>query len=135
MTSEKEFIELLKKHTDYNLDYWDPDKFNWKEYGWVLCEYCSEHFNIWWDPDKFDWKESSWALCQYCSEYFDKWWDPDKYNWKLYGDNLYKHCSDYVDMWMYSFIKYNPNDHISIILQKLSPEILQNIQVQLLLEE
>ena len=90
------FIKLLRSKTKYQLDYWDPDKFNWGS-SWVLAEHCSQHFDIWWDPDRFNWRDS-WTLAKYCSEYFNTWWDPSKYNWQS-SWTLVEYCSEYFNTW------------------------------------
>ena len=73
------FIKLLRSKTKYQLDYWDPDKFNWGS-SWVLAEHCSQHFDIWWDPDRFNYNFID-SINQFgidylfsnCLEYFDTW--------------------------------------------------------------
>ena len=68
---EKGFIQILKKYSNYELDFWDPNKYDWK-YSWALAEYCSEHFEIWWDPNKFNWKFVDY-LKKYCQDYKHIW--------------------------------------------------------------
>ena len=43
---EKEFISELPDYI-YNLDYWNPDKFDWKEYSITLCMDFSDYFDVW----------------------------------------------------------------------------------------
>ena len=99
MQSEKEFIKELKKHVDYPLDYWNPEKFNWEYSSWVLAKHCSKYFTIWWNTDKFNWQEYSFHLTAYCSEFFNKWWDAEKFDWEYSSWALARHCSDYFNIW------------------------------------
>ena len=102
---EQLFIKILHAYIKYDLNYWDPNKFNWK-----YCDF----------------------LAQYCSKYFNIWWDPDKFNWK-HGTKLYRYCLDYILIWFKDSIKNNPDDLTNYVLQNLDPEQLKKLQIQLLL--
>jgi len=108
----KEFITSLQKGLNFPSGTWDPDKFDWKAYGYLLPSVYSQYFHIWWDPEKVEkyisvahltacsqyfpiwWrkglniKDASNFLIENCIEYFHVWWNPDEFNWLDYTDLL-----------------------------------------------
>ena len=58
----------------------------------------AEYFGTLFDPDKYNWGDYSWVLAEYCSDHFDKWFDPERYNWDYCG-YLAKYCPDKKRIW------------------------------------
>ena len=66
---------------------------DWKN----LCKNHSDTFDEWFDSDKFDWRDSRF-LAMHCSNHFDKWWDKDKFNW-VSADYLIIYCPEHFNIW------------------------------------
>jgi len=66
-----------------DFDQWfDREKFNYKDGSIDLAASCSEHFDKWFDKEKFNYGIASDTLAIYCFEHFDKWFDKEKFNYK-----------------------------------------------------
>ena len=96
-----EFIKTLKENINYQLNYWDPDQFNW-DYSWVLCKYCHKYFNLWWNPDKFNFNFNS------------------EQNIKLYNlEYLFRYCIEHIKTWFPEIVKRQSSltDYLPIIVE------------------
>ena len=88
----------LYEHFD---EWWDADKFNWKE-ALCLFAHCDHKIEIWFDPDKIDWVRLGGGLPQAAPHLFDLWWPYFKeqsWNFDDNGIDLAKYCSDKFDIW------------------------------------
>lgn len=78
--------------------WFDPEKFNWENYSYILVRDHWDKFDLWFDTEKFNY-ESSTYLAKFCSNKFDQWFNSEKFNW-VYGSNhLAQFCFDKFDKW------------------------------------
>ena len=93
---------LCTKHTHEFDEWWDPEKYNWKDASEELARFCYEHFDKWWNEDKFNWIDESAVaeLMKCCYMYFDKWWDETRFNNLIDGSyGLARYCYMHFHKW------------------------------------
>jgi len=118
-------IILGKKYTvseflDFYFDnLFDKKKYNYKNYGWALPDYCSDYFNKWFDKKRFDYESCSRELAINCSENFDGWFDKKKFNYDIASHTLAKYCSNHFNKW-FDKKRFNYNSGIYDLIEYCS---------------